>query len=100
IIVNDDICRFRPDVAWIVEGAKVLVSRVGGDRSSLRRRSSLCGELYYRRDLSARLSRFTSDPMDFLAEQQIDARGLSCPLLRSCTISSATVTGERITALY
>ena len=27
IIVNDDICRFRPDAAWIVGGAKVLVSR-------------------------------------------------------------------------
>jgi hypothetical protein len=27
IIVNDDMCRFRPDAAWIIGGAKVLVSR-------------------------------------------------------------------------
>ena len=31
IIVNDDICRFRPDAAWIVGGAKVLVSRADED---------------------------------------------------------------------
>ena len=31
IIVNDDICRFRPDAAWIVGGAKVLVNKADED---------------------------------------------------------------------
>jgi hypothetical protein len=34
IIVNDDICRFRPDAAWIVGGAKVLVNRADEEAAS------------------------------------------------------------------
>jgi hypothetical protein len=34
IIVNDDMCRFRPDAAWIIGGAKVLVS-IADEESAL-----------------------------------------------------------------
>jgi len=31
IIVNDEFCRFRPDAAWIIGGAKVLVNKADED---------------------------------------------------------------------
>jgi hypothetical protein len=31
IIVNDEFCRFRPDAAWVIGGAKVLVNKADED---------------------------------------------------------------------
>jgi len=31
ITVNDEFCRFRPDAAWIIGGAKVLVNKADED---------------------------------------------------------------------